>query len=48
MTMLKGLPPEPLEQIHQREQCRVLIVLRTPTFPADMRLVGDRLLQHVH
>ena len=40
-------PQYPLEQINQRKQCSVLIVLRTPTFPAYMRLVGDMVFQHL-
>ena len=41
-------PQQPLEQIRQRKQRRVLVVLRTPTFPARMGLVGDMVFQHLH
>src|SRR5262245_22309639 len=37
----------PLEQISQRKQCRVLIVLRASTLPAYMWLVGNMVLQHL-
>ena len=40
--------PEPLEQLNQRKQCRVLRVLHTPTFPPHMWLVGNMVLQHLH
>src|SRR5262249_41841959 len=32
----------------QRKQYRVLRVLRTPTFPSYMRLLGDMLFEHLH
>src|SRR5215471_18313940 len=41
-------PQEPLEQIHQRKQCRVLRVLCTPTLPAYMWFVGNMLLEHLY
>ena len=39
---------EPLEQLNERKQCRILIVLRTPTFPTGMRLLDDMLLEHLY
>ena len=41
-------PQEALEQIHQRKQCRVLRVFRTPTLPAYMRFISNAVLQHLH
>ena len=40
-------PPEPLEQLNQRKQCCILSVLRTPTFPAYMGLLGNMVLQYL-
>src|SRR5215471_16136734 len=41
-------PQEPLEQISQRKQCRVLRVLRTPTFPPGMWFIGYGIFQYLH
>src|SRR5215470_9233949 len=41
-------PQEPLEQISQRKQCRVLSVLRTPTFPPGMWFIGYGIFQYLH
>src|SRR5262245_66678351 len=41
-------PQDPLEQISQRKQCRVLSVLRTPTFPPGMWFIGYGIFQYLH
>src|SRR4029453_8777375 len=41
-------PQYPLEQISQRKQCRVLSVLRTPTFPPGMWFIGYGIFQYLH
>ena len=46
-SLLSVKPQHPLEQISQRKQCRILIVLRTPTFPAGMRFMGDVVFQRL-
>jgi hypothetical protein len=38
---------QPLEQIGDRKERRVLRVLRTPTFPAHMRFVCDMFFEHL-
>ena len=41
-------PQYPLEEVNQRKQCRVLRILRTPTFPTGVRLVCHMLFEHLN